>query len=273
MRVLEGHAALARHLRVVSLGLSVMVIAIVGTWEAFVLTLGFTWDLFGDYWFFRSIAERWVETGALYGAHQLDGPYAAALQVDNLYPPHALLLFLPMLVLPAVLWWIVPIGITAWVIAWLRPAWWSWPLLALLAVWPKTVVAVIWGNTDLWIIAFVAAGFRWGWPAALVSVKPVFLPLAVIGVRSRSFWVAIAALAASVVVMLPLWLDYVTAMRNLTISPTYSLWSVPSFLLPIAAWLVRRRDGVDAPPGVPVSVGPGPIPVAAGSTPAVGDRP
>ena len=46
-----------------------------------------------DFFFYRDVAARWLETGAYYLPHQLSGPYTATLMVDNLYPPTALLLF------------------------------------------------------------------------------------------------------------------------------------------------------------------------------------
>lgn len=264
-----GRLTLRGHLRALSIGLSLVILVVLGGFEAYVLTEGFTWDLFGDYFFFRSIAERWVDTGALYFPHQLAGPYPNQLQVDNLYPPHALLLFLPLLVVPAPLWWIVPVGITLYVLWWLRPAWWSWPILALLAIWPKTVVALLWGNTDLWVIAFIAAGIRWGWPAILVSIKPIFLPFALVGARSRSFWVLAAALGALGLMMLPLWVEYVGVVRNLSIPAEYSLRAVPSFFLPIAAWLVRQ------PRAAPLAATTDPLPAdaEAGSIQVAADRP
>jgi hypothetical protein len=196
-----------------------------------------------DFLFYRDIAARWVETGAYYLPHQLAGPYPATLMVVNLYPPPALLLFVPFLVLPAILWWVIPISVLVAFVAWCRPAPIAWPFLALVLVWPRTQTAFLFGNTDLWMAAAVAGGLRWGWPAALLVVKPTFLVLAVVGLRRREFWIALAALALISIPMAALWLDYVQAMRNVTIDADYSLGSLPLVIAPLIAWVLRSRPG------------------------------
>jgi hypothetical protein len=230
--------------RPAAVGITIVLLVIVGTYETWILLDPHMTDLGGDLDFFRGIASRWLETGELYTPHQLSGPYDAQLQVDNLYPPHALLLFVPFTVLPGILWWALPLGTTAYVIARIQPAWWSWPLLAALVVWPKTIVGLLWGNTDMWVVAGIAGGIRWGWPAALVTIKPIFGPFAIVGVRRRSFWIAVGALTLLGVVMQSLWLDYVAVVRNVFIPIEYPLRSIPTMFIPIVAWFARRRDPV-----------------------------
>jgi hypothetical protein len=63
----------------------------------------------GDLAVHLAVARRWVETGVLYSPSQLAGPYTNADAwlpggVANLYPPPAVLLFVPFLVLPAIVW-------------------------------------------------------------------------------------------------------------------------------------------------------------------------
>ena len=57
------------------------------------------------------ITRNWVDTGEFYLPHQLAGPYQVQTLVDVLYPPIALYLFVPFLVLPAVLWWAIPMSV------------------------------------------------------------------------------------------------------------------------------------------------------------------
>ena len=63
-----------------------------------------------------SSTEPWVGSSSrkvsTTARHQLAGPYDVTLMTDVLYPPSALLLFVPFSILPIVLWWVVPIAIT-----------------------------------------------------------------------------------------------------------------------------------------------------------------
>jgi hypothetical protein len=193
-----------------------------------------------DLVFYRDIAQRWVDTGVWYTDRQLSGPYETQTLVDNLYPPHALYLFLPWIILPAPLWWILPFGFVAWTIRRLRPRPWVWPLLALILVLPKSPTLILYGNSDLWVTAFVAAGVLWGWPAILVSFKPSLGFFALIGVRRRSWWVAGVALGLATLPQLPLWLDWPVAISNSTATAGYSAAVIPFIALPVVAWLGSR---------------------------------
>jgi hypothetical protein len=196
-----------------------------------------------DLGYYQFVAQRWLDTGVYYTARQLDGPYQVQTLVDNLYPPHALYLFLPFLVIPALVWWIVPLGVIAYVTWWCRPAIWAWPILALILAFPKTPNQIIYGNTDMWIAAFIAGGVRWAWPSVLISIKPSLAPFALIGIRSRRWWIAAAVLAVVSLPLISLWLLYPTVMRNSTAEWFYSFGNLPFFVLPVVAWLVSTRRG------------------------------
>jgi hypothetical protein len=246
----RDRAVARRWIKPLSAGLTVAIVGVavleLAANLSFVLPPGDS-SLGMDFLFYKDLATRWLETGAFYLPHQLSGPYTATLMVDNLYPPSALLLFLPFVVLPAILWWLIPVAVLGAFIAWCRPGPLAWPLLALVLVWPRTQTAFLFGNTDLWMAAAVAGGLRWGWPAALLLVKPTLLPFAIVAVRRREFWIAVAAVAIVSIPMAALWLDYVQAMRNVTIDADYSLGSLPLVLAPVVAWLLRARSGEVAP--------------------------
>jgi hypothetical protein len=199
-------------------------------------------DFGADQRFYVEVADRWIETGALYPG-QLDGAYQLQLMRDNTYPPNALVLFVPFVVLPAILWWLVPAAIIGYGLWRWRPNAFGWALLALVVLWPRTVGAVLFGNTDLWMAALVTAGLLWGWPAVLLAVKPTLAPLALVGVGHRSWWVMSGVAAALVVATLPLWLDYIAALRNARgLGWDYSIGSLPLVLAPALAWLLRSRS-------------------------------
>jgi hypothetical protein len=111
-----------------------------------------------DHAFYRMVGQRSLETGVYYLPHQLAGPYSAHADVEILYPPQGPLLFVPLVWLPFPLWWIVPgvvVGLTLWR---LRPGLWGWPIMAALFAWPRGVSNLIYGNSDMWIAAFICGG-------------------------------------------------------------------------------------------------------------------
>lgn len=196
-----------------------------------------------DLEYFRFVAQRWLDTGVYYTPDQLNGPYEVETLVTNLYPPHALYLFVPFTVLPSILWWAIPLAVIGYVVWWCRPAMWAWPLLALIVLFPKTLNQIIYGNTDMWIAAFIAGGVRWAWPATLVTIKPSLLFFAVIGIRSRSWWIAAAVLALLSLPLIGLWMLYPTVMLNSSAKFWYSFGNLPFFVLPLVAWMTSRRRG------------------------------
>ena len=90
-----------------------------------------------------------------------------------------------------------------------------WPILALIVLFPKTPGQILFGNTDMWIAAAIAGGVRWAWPSVFVTFKPSLAFFAVIGIRSRSWWIAAVVLALASLPFLSLWLDYPTVMTQL----------------------------------------------------------
>lgn len=173
---------------------------------------------------------------------QLAGPYLIHMG-DVLYPPVTAFFFAPFFVLPTILWWAIPIGLTAWLIIGWRPAPWTWPLMALCVLWPLTPAKTITGNPALWITAFVAAGLRWHWPSALVLLKPSLFPFALIGVRHRLWWVAVALLGLGSLVWLDatrVWLEVLGNSQGGGL--LYSAVDIPMLMIPVIAWAGRTPD-------------------------------
>jgi hypothetical protein len=203
------------------------------------------------YWY-SYYAQRWLETGVLYRPEQLAGPYVVS-GPDFIFPPIAILVFVPFLYLPIVVWWLAPVAVMGACWRRYRPSLWTYPVLALILAWPRTIGQLVVGGSDLWVSMAVGLGVLYAWPFALVVMKPSFLPLALLGARTRAWWVASAAL---VLVALPFgrhWFDYATAIRNSGLPLTYSLYQLPITLAPIVIWLGRTRaasDGVGAPSGL-----------------------
>jgi hypothetical protein len=200
-----------------------------------------------DLEFFLMVANRWLTTGEFYAAHQLAGPYEAAINVDTLYPPAALFLFIPFVWLPSALWWAIPLGTIGYFVLRCRPVVWVWPFIALMIWWPRTQSIIVWGNTGMWIAAFLALAFRYRWPGALILIKPSLAPFALVGIKSRGWWVVATAFAAVSLPMLP---DYIAALRNNVGSfpgLDYSVQDIPFIAIPLVAWLARSARRAESP--------------------------
>lgn len=225
-------------------GLTVVILA-VAAWETVLLygIIDGQHAIGTDLHYYQFVAQRWLDTGVFYTDRQLAGPYEVQTLVDNLYPPHALYLFVPFLILPDPLWWILPLGLIAYVVWWCRPVAWMWPVLALIVLFPKTPGQILFGNTDMWVAAAIAAGVRWAWPSVLVTFKPSLAFFAILGIRSRSWWIAAVLLGLASLPFIGLWLDYPTTMANSSAKFWYSFGNMPFFVLPIVASLGSSRRG------------------------------
>jgi hypothetical protein len=196
-----------------------------------------------DHDFVMAQAARILAGGPVYQTWELTNPIYPQTWAD-LYPPTTVfLLFIPMSLLPAILWWAIPLGTIGAVVWRYRPSLWGWTAIAALALlWPHTWAVVQLGNPAMWIAMFVALGTTSRWPAALVFLKPTLAPFALIGVRSKWWWVAIVELGLVSLVTIPAWVDYARVLDNLTgFDWTYSFNHVGIVLIPVAARLSSRR--------------------------------
>jgi hypothetical protein len=196
-----------------------------------------------DYAPYCEAASRWLHGGSFYLPYQLAGPYPV-FEHEILYPPTALFLLVPFTFLPAPLWWAIPTAITVWSIVSLRPSTLGWAAIIACFAFPWSLEIWLAGNPVIWIVAGVAAGTRFGWPAIVVALKPQFAPLALFGFRHRSFWLAAGLVTCASLLLFPLWLDWFTALRNVSSWPggnaAYWLNNVPLLLIPLVAWLSSR---------------------------------
>ena len=207
-----------------------------------------------DFIVLRDAAARWLAGGSFYPDYELAGPFWIGVS-DVLYPPPALLLFAPFTVLPAFLWWVTPLGALGLVVAACRPR--PLAVLAIVAcvLYPKSIALVLAGNPAIWLAAAMALGARWGWPAVVFIFKPTLAPLAVVGVRHRSWWVAVGVAAVLSLAFFSMWPDYVTVLQNAQNprGPLYSIGDIPLVLIGMVAWAGRRRPESDARSQSPTS--------------------
>lgn len=189
-----------------------------------------------DYRAVTDAARTWLTGGAFYPAYQLAGPYTpASLPSPIMYPPVALWLFAPFTVLPAWLWWVVPALAVGWALNRLRPAWWAWPVMALLWAYPRAPEAVMNGNPVIWAVAAVSVGVVVSGPAALALFKPTLIPFALVGIRSRGWWLVLALGIAAALPFAPLWPQYLQAIANLHAPLPYLWHDYPLLAIPLVA--------------------------------------
>lgn len=231
-----------------------------------------------DFHQYQDHARRWLAGGGFYLAEQLAGPYRVFDLLPPLYPPPFLLLILPFLALPELLWWAIPIAAIATILLWWRPSPWTWSLIALAVAWPRTYEIVLFGNPSMWVAAFAALGTRWAGGYVGILLKPSLFPLALPGVRHRSWWIGLCVAALISIPFGSMWVDYAKAILNSDQGWTYSLRDAPIVLIPIIGWAGRTRGrrplSGAAPAARPASASArgGPRGGAAGSTPAAAGR-
>ncbi len=195
-----------------------------------------------DFHLYQEASARWIAGGAFYPYWQLAGPYDTLGKMPILYPPSTVPLFAAFAVLPAVLWWIVPIGIVLGVARHHRTHPTALVVMALLAIWPTSSVLLLWtGNPAMWVVAALALATVWPWAGPLVLLKPSLLPFALWGIRRRSWWISLGVCGILALAFLPMWSDYLIVVRNLQTNLTHSVWNVPLMLVPVVAWAGRTR--------------------------------
>jgi hypothetical protein len=228
---------------------SFLVLGLLWAWFQWSVALGHEGTAGLDYTLYRDRTLSWLAGTGFYLPRQLTGvPYPVS-HGDAYYPPVLLYLMVPFaLGLPAVLWWAIPAGVIAVALWRVRPAWWAWPILASVLVYPRTQMLVLFGNPSLWAFALVAAGATWRWPAAFIPFKLTFAPFALIAIRHRSWWIGAAAALALCLPFGLMWADWWTATTNVRLGNGYGLeyvfgeWPIAIAIL-VAIASGRRRPG------------------------------
>ena len=212
-----------------------------------------------DFELYRDATLRWLSGGSFYEPYQLVGPYQITAG-DILYPPVALWLFAPFAIAAApaapplsaaiatLAWWLIPLAIAAWAVWALQPRPLVWPLLALCASNPTTLLKTWTGNPVIWSMAALALAVVGSsrFAAPFVLLKPSLAPFALFGIRRRSWWAGALALAllSAPLVVLGMWADWLRTLANSRGGGLlYSALEAPMLLLPIVAWLGRRQRG------------------------------
>jgi hypothetical protein len=199
-----------------------------------------------DYNTAMDAARRWLGGSSPYLARQLAGPYTllGANLSDSgemLYPPVVLPFYAVASAVPAILWWAIPIVASLGALWIVRPARWSWPILALCLTVGPSLETLIAGNPVMWIIATSLWAPSLGWPGPLALLKPSVAPLALLGIRHREWWIAAGVLAVGCLAFGSLWVDWYRSVVNMrTPGMGGILYSVPAIAAAAARPGTRR---------------------------------
>lgn len=210
-----------------------------------------------DYVAVMDAALRWLAGESPYLERQLQGPYpqTGATLADSgeyLYPPVALPFFAVFTFLPPIFWWALPAALSAAAFIRLRPAAWSWPPMVFLAMIGWSIPLVIQGNPTIWLAAAAFWAAIIAWPGPLILLKPTLAPFALLGIRRRSWWIALALLVVASLPFGAMWVDWYRAVTDMEgAGPLYSLGQYPLMLIPVIAWLARRREDDTTTSGTP----------------------
>ena len=212
-------------------------------------TLGYDFSIYVDR------TQSWLNGDGFYRARQLTGPYTIE-GGDALYPPPTILLFLPWaLGTPAILWWALPLAIAAFSLWRIRPPVWAWlVLLAVLTLYPRTLVAIVLGNPSMWAFSAILAGAAFGWPAVAALLKPALAPFALIGASRRSWWIALGIVGGLALAFWPMWAEYVRVLQDArnTGSLDYVLGEIPIGAVLALVGLIANRRRLEAGRAVPL---------------------
>jgi hypothetical protein len=188
-------------------------------------------------------SRSWLAGDGFYLPRQLHGPYAIELG-DVLYPPTVLYMFIPFLVLPYQLWWVLAVGLLCYVVWSWRPALWAVAAILVCLAFPNQPILYFRGAPVILFAALVAAALRWKWPGALILMKPSILPFALIGIRTRGWWITAAILLVLSLPLIPLIPDWLRAVVDAR-GPDgwlYSVKDLPLLMVPVIAYHGRTRN-------------------------------
>ncbi len=92
-----------------------------------------------------------------------------------------------------------------------------------------------------------------GWSGPLVLLKPSLAPFALIGARTRGWWLTMAVVLAVSIVFLPMWSTFLTALGNFSSGRGigYSLPDYPLMAGIVVAWATRSRARIPTPSVAP----------------------
>lgn len=238
------NSSTARQRRDRLIGFALIVVAFMLGGTIVASTIGRPPVVFGsDLDLYLNATRSYLAGSGFYPAYEIAGPFPV---VDGvvLYPPSTIPLFVPFLILPRLLWWLIPLGVAAHTVMWWRPSMLAWGVIAVLAAYPQSSGLVVHGNPAMWAMMAMALASRRRWMSAFALLKPSLLPFALWGIRDRRWWFVVGTAAVLSLAMVAAWRDYLAVLGNVQSSFFYSLGDIPLVAIPVVARLgsSRRAD-------------------------------
>ena len=106
----------------------------------------------------------------------------------------------------------------------------------------ETAGMLVAGNTGMWLLAGVAGGLLWGWPAVVVIIKPFVAPFALLGANKRGWWVGVAVATLLSIPLIGQWLVYPAVVLNAHSMAYSPVLMAPLLLVPVWAWVGRTNS-------------------------------
>lgn len=232
---------IARQRRDRLIGFALIVVAFMLGTAILASTIGRPPVIFGsDLDLYLNATRSFLAGSGFYPAYEIAGPFPV---IDGvvLYPPSTIPLFVPFLILPRILWWLIPLAVATHTVIWWRPSLLAWGVMAVFAAYPQSSGLIVHGNPAMWAMMAMALATRKRWMSAFALLKPSLLPFALWGIGDRRWWLVVLAAGVASLALASEWRDYLVVLGNVEASWLYSLGDVPLVAIPVVAWMGRRR--------------------------------
>ena len=186
-------------------------------------------------------SQRLLSGGSWYESRQLDGPYPIQ-HGDVLYPPVFAWFVMPWYWLPGWTYVALAVVVVAWHVIDVRPAPWTWPLIAFGALYPWTLQYAVFANPSFQMVLFFTLAIRWPWTGSFILVKPTLGPFALVRIRDWRWWAGLAVLVIASLPFLAATLAYPRVLLDSVGGGlAYNIHSIPLMAIPLVTWLGGRR--------------------------------
>ena len=194
-----------------------------------------------DYRIYMDRAADFMAGRGFYCRASWQGHTSSRMATLSILPRRAALRAVP--VPASLLYWVIPLAITAAVVVWHRPAIWAWPIIAAIPVLERDLMSDIHQRQSRYLdLAALSLATIWPAVAPLTALKWGLTPFALFGIWRREWWVGAGLALAICPAFAPMWPDYIRVVQDARgNSLDYILNEYPMMLIPLVAWGARTR--------------------------------